>query len=124
MVARGKQCTARSTITPTKTCSGDLCRCIKRKVGAHLNEQHCKGNLVPSRKQATHKLRGSLSGPKRVPRPLLEQHSSHNHRLHHSGCLHKQRRRDEVGPCVCPSVENPDLVCQKAGYCKAQHIPG
>ena len=74
--------------------------------------------LVPSRKQATHKPSGSkggLSGPKRVLGPLFEQHSSHSHRQHYSGCLYKQRRRDEVGPSVCPSVENPDLVCQDTG---------
>ena len=38
------------------------------------------------------------------------------HRQHHTGCLHKQRVADEVGPSVCPSVENPDLLCQKTGY--------
>ena len=37
MVAGGKQCASRSTITPTKTCSAaDLDRCIKRRVGRSL----------------------------------------------------------------------------------------
>ena len=70
--------------------------------------------MVPSRKQTTHKLpgtKGGLFGLKRVPR-------------HQRGCLHKQRRRDEVGPSECPSVENPDLVCQKTGYSQSGHIPG
>ena len=33
MVAGGKQCATRSTITPTKACSADLCRRIKRRAG-------------------------------------------------------------------------------------------
>ena len=76
MVAGGKQCASRSTITPTKTCSANLYRCIKRRVGRSLRGTHCKGTLLdPSRKQVAHQLSGTeggLSGYKRVPRPLLE----------------------------------------------------
>ena len=36
-VAAGGHYTPRSTITPTKTCSAYLYRCIKRRVGPHLN---------------------------------------------------------------------------------------
>ena len=36
---------------PLKTCSADLYRCIKRRVGHSFKRTHCKGNLVPSRKQ-------------------------------------------------------------------------
>ena len=66
MVVGGKQCASRSTIIPTKTCSADLYRRIKRRVGCSLKRTHCTGNLVPSRKQATHKLPG--------PRRLQEHH--------------------------------------------------
>ena len=52
MVAGGKQCASRSNITPTKACSVDLYRRIKRKVGGSLKQTHCKGNLIHSRKQA------------------------------------------------------------------------
>ena len=31
------------------------------------------------------------------------------------GAKHKQRRRHEVGPTVCPTVENPELVVQEMG---------
>ena len=48
---------------------------------------------------------------KRVPD--LEQHS---YKQHHNGCLHKQGVGDEVGPPVCPSVENPGLVFQETDY--------
>ena len=94
LVIGGKQCSSRPTITPTKTCSADLYRCIKRRLGHSLKQMDCEGNLVPSRKQATHKLsgtKGSLSGPNRVPRPLFKQHSSGSHRQHYSGCIYKQR---------------------------------
>ena len=43
MVAGGKQCAHRSTITPTKICSADLYRHIKRKVGRSLKRTHCRG---------------------------------------------------------------------------------
>ena len=59
MVAGGKQCATRSTITPTKTYSADLYRRIKRKVGRSLKRTHCKGNLVHSRKQVTYKPSGT-----------------------------------------------------------------
>ena len=53
VMAGGKQCATRSTITPSKTCSAN--RRIKRRVGRSLRQAHCKGNLVPSRKQVAHK---------------------------------------------------------------------
>ena len=93
VVAGGKQSVPRSTITPTETCSASVYRRIKRRLGHSLKRSHCKGNLVPSRKQTTHQLSGtkhSLFGLKRVPGPLPEQHSSDGHGQHHSGCLHKQ----------------------------------
>ena len=45
MVAGGKQHAHRSTVTPTKTCSTNLYRCIKRRVGRSLKPAHCRGNL-------------------------------------------------------------------------------
>ena len=42
VVAGGKQCSPRSTITPTKTCSADIYRCIKRRVGRSLKRTYCK----------------------------------------------------------------------------------
>ena len=43
MVAGVKQCALRSTITPITTCSADLYRCIKRRVGHSLKQVHYKG---------------------------------------------------------------------------------
>ena len=54
MVAEGRQCTYRPTITPNKTCSANIYRRINRRVGRSLRRAHCKRNLVPSRKQAAY----------------------------------------------------------------------
>ena len=79
MVAKGRQCSHRPNITPNKTCSANLYRCIKRRVGRSLKQTHYKRVLVPTRKQAAHKLSGtksSLSSFERVPRPLYRQDST------------------------------------------------
>ena len=123
VVAGGKQCSSRSTITPTKTCSADI---YKRRVGRSLKRTHCKGNLVSSRKQVAHKslgAKGGLSGLKRVPRPLFKQHSPGSHRQHNSGCLYQQRGGDEVGLPVCPIVENSVLVHQEVGNSQGTSHP-
>ena len=126
VVAGGKQCASRSTITPSKTCSADIYRRIKRRLGRSLTRAHCKRNLVPPRKQIADKPFGTkseLSGPKRVPRPLLQQHSTSSHRQHNSGCLYQQRRGDKVGFTVCPTVENPVLVHQETGNSQSMSHP-
>ena len=113
MVARGRQCASRSTITPSKTCCANIYRRIKRRVGRSLKRVHCNRVLVGAGRQAAHKLSGtqsSVSSPQRVPRPLCRQNSSSGNRQYYSGSLHKQGRRHEVGPTVCPTVENLDLV--------------
>ena len=100
-----------------------LCRYLQthQKKGGAL-----KGNLVSSRKQVAHKSLGtknSLSGPKRVPRPLFKQHHPGSHRQHNSGCLYQQRRADEVGLPVCPTVENPVLVHQETSNSQGMSHP-
>ena len=90
---------------------------IKRRVGCSLKRAHCKRYLVLTRKQVAHNLPGTklgLHGSERVPRPLLEQHSSHSYRQHHR-VAYINNAGDEVGPSVCPSVEDPDLVFRKTG---------
>ena len=113
MVARGRQCTSRPTITPSKTCSANFYRRIKRRVGRSLKRVHCKRVLIGTGKQTTHKLSGTKSSVpslKRVLRSLCRQNSSGSNRQYYSSSLHKQGRRNEVGPTVCPTVENLDLV--------------
>ena len=126
MVATGKQCAPRSTITPHKTCSAKLYRRIKRRVGRSIKRAHCKRFLVGAGKQATHKLsgaQGSFPSLKRVPRPLHRPDDSDSDGQHHSGSLHKQGRRHEVGPTVCPTVEDLDLVFPETSNTKGPTHP-
>ena len=127
MVAEARQYTYRPTITPNITCSANIYRRINRSVGRSLRRAQCKRNLVPSGRQAAYKLSGtksSLSGFKRVPRPLLKQDSACSNRQHHSSVIHKQGRRHEVEPTLCPTMENLDLVYQETSDSKVRHIPG
>ena len=56
MVAGGEQCYHRSNLTPSSTCSANLYRRIKRRVGRSLKRAYGKGKLVIPREQTTHKL--------------------------------------------------------------------
>ena len=113
MVARGRQCSHRPTITPNSTCSANLYRCIKRRVGRSFKRVHCQRNLVPTGKQVIYKLlrtQSSVSSVKRVPKPMRGQNGSDSNRQHHGSVLHQQGRRHEVRPTVCLTLENLDLV--------------
>ena len=117
MVAGGRQCDQRSDLTPSSTCSANFYRRIKRRVGRSLKRAHCKGKLVSSGEQASHKplrAKSSFSSSKRFSNPLLRQNSTDSYRQHNSGCLYQQRGGDEVGITVCPTVANPVLVYQTA----------
>ena len=104
-----------------------LDRRIKRRVGRSLKRTHCQRDLVTARKQAAYKLSGtksSLSSLKRVSRPLYQQDHSGCNRQHYSSVIHKQRRRHEVGPAVCPTMEDVNLVYQETGDSQSQTHPG
>ena len=123
MVAAGKQCPHRTTITPHATCSASLYRRIKRRVGRSLKRVHCQRKLVPTGKQATHKLSGAQSGSSsltRVSRSLRGKNGSCSNRQHHGSSLHQQGRGYEVRPTVCPTMENLDLVFQKTSNSESQ----
>ena len=84
--------------------------------GAHLNEHNARGPWSLARKQTANKLprtQSSFSSFKGVPGPLFRQDSPCSNRQHHSGVLHKQGRRHEVGSTLCPTMENLDLVYQE-----------
>ena len=126
VVAVGGKRPHRPTITPNKTCSANLYRCIKRRVGRSLKRTHCKRVLVTTRKQAAYKLSGvksSLLSPKRVSRPLCPQDGTGSNRQHYSSVIHKQRGRHEVGPTLCPYMENLDLVYQSSSNSQSPTHP-
>ena len=128
VVAGGKQYAFRSTITPTETCSTDIYRCIKRRVGHSLKRKHCKGNLVHSRKQVAHKSfrdKSGFSGHKRFPRPLFKQHSPGSHRQHNSGSLYQQRGGGMKSGSLYAILWRILSWCKgKQITLKARHIPG
>ena len=131
VVAGGKQCATRSTITPSKTCSANFYRRIKRRVGRSLRRAHCKGNLVPSTKQAAHKLlraKSSISSSKKVSNPLLQQDSTDCYRQHNSGCLYQQRGGGGGGMksgSLCALLWRILSWCTRQQVTlKARHIPG
>ena len=108
------------------TCSGNIYRRIKRRVGRSLRRAHCKGNLVPTREQVAHKPLGaesSISSSKGVSNPRLQQDSVDSYRQHNSSCLYQQRGGDEIGLPVCPTVENTVLVYQAASNSQGTSHP-
>ena len=116
MVAKRRQCSPGSTITPNKACSANLYRRIKRRVGRSSRRAHCKRGMVTTGKQTAYKLSGTescISGSKRVPGPLLGQDSPGSNGQHDRSGLYKQGWRHEVGSALCPIVENLDLVYQE-----------
>ena len=122
MVASRRQRSHRPTVRPNKTCSANLYRRIKRRVGRSLRRAHCQRNLVIAGKQTAYKLFGTESSVfslKRVPKPLCRKDSSCGNRQHYSSFVHKQRRRHEVGHTLCPTMENLDLVCQTSSNAKS-----
>ena len=113
MVAGRKQCPHRPAITPYAACSANLYRRIKRRLGHSLKRVYCQRNLVTTGKQTACKLLGaksSLSGSKRIPKTMHRQNGSDSNRQYYSSGLHQQRGRHEVGPTLCPTLENLDLV--------------
>ena len=89
----------------------------QKKGWALTSGKHCKGNLVPRRKQVAHK-----SGTKAVFLVLKEFQDlcSNNVILiatdNTTVVAYVNKEGDEVGPSVCPSAESPDLVLQKTGH--------
>ena len=96
VVAGGREYASRSTITPTKTSSADINRRIYRRVGRSLKRTHCKGNLVPFRKQVAYKPLETV---------LVATDNA-------TVIAYINKEGDEVRLPVCPTVENPVLVDQ------------
>ena len=119
MVASRRQRSHRPTITPHKTCSVNLYRRIKRRVGRSLKRTHCKRFVVPTGKQSTHKLPGiksSAPSTDGIPGSMLRTHSTGSNQQHYSSVVHQQGGRNEVGPTLCSTMENVDLVHQTSGH--------
>ena len=112
MVAREKQCASISTITPTKTCSQ------KEGWGTNLNEHTARGtwSLPESRLHINYlELKAVLLTLKEFQDPCennIVVIATYNTTVVDN--INKEGG-GEVGPPVCPSVENSDLVLQETG---------
>ena len=127
VVAGGKQCATRSTITPSKTCSANIYRHINRRVGRSLKRAHCKGNLVPTRKQVAHKpfrAQSSFSRSEEVSNPLLLQDSTDSYRQHNSGFLYQQRGGMKSGSLCALLWRILSWCTRQQVTLRERHIPG
>ena len=68
-------------------------------------------------------LKLAFSSFKRVPGPLFRQNISCSNRQHHSGVIHKQGKRHEVGHTLCPTVKNLGLVYLKTSNSQSPTYP-
>ena len=83
--------------------------------GAHLSEHTARGTWsLPETKLHLNylELKAVFSSLKRITGSLCRQDNSCSNRQHHSGVMHKQGRRHEVGLTLCPTMEYLDLVYQ------------
>ena len=99
-----------------------LCRSLqlhqKKGGGAHLNEHTARGtwSLLESKLHINYlELKAMFLALKEFLDPCSDKIISCNNRQYHSCVIHKQGRRHEVGPTLCPALENLDLVFQKTG---------
>ena len=114
MVAGGKQCYHRPTITPTKTYSANLYRRIKRRVGRSLKRAHGKGKLVTSR----NKLHINYLELKAIHLALKEFQALCTNNIvliATDNTTVVAYINKEVGPPMCPTVANTELVHQETG---------
>ena len=83
--------------------------------GAHLNERTARGSWsIPESKLHINYLElKALFLALKEFQDLYRPDSLGGNGQHHSGVLHKQGRRHEVEPTLCPTVENLDLVYQE-----------
>ena len=76
---------------------------IPRSLHPHLRwwlqeDNVLQGQPLHPLKHAVQICKSGFLAPQKVLRFLLEQHSSHSYRQHHSGCLHKQVGLMKLGP--------------------------
>ena len=112
MVAGGGQCAPRSTIIPSKACSANLCRRIKRRLGAYLDKHTARVSWsLPECK-----LHINYLELKAVFLALKEFQDL---------CFAKivLVATDKVGSPVCPTVENLDLVYQETSNSQSPTYP-
>ena len=108
MVAGGKQCASRSTITPIKICSANLYRCSRSTTFHQIFSES--------------KLHINYLELEEVPLVLKEFQDLYSDKIV-LVATDNTNRRHEVRLTLCPSVENLDLVHQETSNTQSQTHP-
>ena len=121
VVAGGKQCAFRSTITPPlKHALQIFTDASKEGWGAHLNERTARGTWsVPESKLHINHLELKV-----VFLALKEFHFPGSHRQHNSGCLYQQARGMKLGSLCALLWRILSWCTRKQVTLRARHIPG
>ena len=112
MVGR-EQCSSRPKVASPSTCSANVYRRLKRRLGRTLRGLYCKRDLVKHRKSPPHQLsgiKGSLPGPQEFRASLQGPDCLDSNRQHNCGLLHQQGGRYEIRFSLCPPLETFVLV--------------
>ena len=119
MVGPGDKYSSRSTTTPTHVYSSDNIDTWREGSDTRLEDLMVTLTLfLPE--SSCRKLPGikwGLPSPKKSSKISVKQDSAQSNRQHNTRYPYnyKQGGRYEVGPFVCPSVENPDRIGQELG---------
>ena len=122
MVDQRDKCPSRPTSPPHASCSSDLYRRLKRRLGCSLRRLHRKWHLVRSRKQTSHQLsgtKGRFTGTKTFSPSSARKSRPSRHRQHYSCGIHQQGGRYEVRLTLCPSLAPSLLVQPETGHPKS-----
>ena len=99
LLVRREQCTQGSALAPPSTCSIDIFRRLKRRLGHTLRGIHDKRRLVRTRKSSPHQflgVQGSSSGPQEFRASLQGTDCSDSNGQHNCSLLHQQGGRYEI----------------------------
>ena len=111
VVAGGRQCATRSTITPSKTCSGNFYRCIKSKVNEHTARR--TWSLPESKLHINHlELKAVFLALKEFQNLCCSKTVIATDNTTVVAYINKEGG-DEIGLTLCPTVENTVLVYQE-----------
>ena len=122
MVDQRDKCPGRPTAPAHASCSSDLYRRLKRRLGCSLRRLHHKRRLVCSRKQTSHKLsgiKGRFTGTKTFSTFSARKSRPSCHRQHYSCGIRQQGGRYEVRLTLYHSLTPSLLVQPEAGHPKS-----
>ena len=113
LVVEREQCTSGPAFAPSASCSANVYRRLKQRLGRSLRGFHGKRRLVRPRKSPPHKFFGvksSVSGPHEFRASVQGPDCSDSNGQHDCGFLQQQGGRYEIRLSLCPPMETSVLV--------------